>query len=103
LKFFKASFSHLELKLEQDRARGFNSRSSIGNFQLYLITLLGGKKQLFVTKKSTLLNYNFNNLYITTVAHPIKLFFFAKEEVFATKLGHFTISDFFLYVTKHSN
>jgi len=31
------------------------------------------------------------------LADPMKLFFFA------AKLGHFTICDFFLYVTKHSN
>ncbi len=40
----------------------------------------------------------------TTVADHIKLYFFAKEEFprfFAAKLGHFTISDFFLHVTKH--
>jgi len=38
--------------------------------------------------------------------HPIKLCFFANKEFlsfFVAKLGHLTISDFFLYVTKHSN
>jgi len=41
----------------------------------------------------------------TAVANPINLFFFANEEFlhFFAKLGHFTISDFFLYVTKPSN
>jgi len=33
-----------------------------------------------------------------TVANPIKTFLF-----FAAKLGHFTISDFYLYVTKYMN
>jgi len=38
------------------------------------------------------------------VADPIKFLLFANEDFlsfFAAKLGHFTISDFFLYVTKH--
>jgi len=34
---------------------------------------------------------------VTVIADPIKLSFFP------AKLGHFTIGDFFLYVTKHSN
>jgi hypothetical protein len=40
------------------------------------------------------------------IADPIKTLFFAKKEFFlffAAKLGHFTISDTFIYVTKHSN
>jgi len=58
---------------------------------------------IFKQEVAIILQHNAFLVYlILTVADPIKLFFFEFLRFFAAKLVHFTISDFFLYVTKHS-